>query len=252
MELPLGCAGGAGVRAFISSGAAGDMSLKTPEGNGRRAGWLRFMGFDPERELSTDMVHSRAVVAADGIADARNREADGIVTDDPSLFAVVTVADCMPILVRDRKRGAFGALHSGWKGTGILAEALSVMAGRYGSRPADLTVNLGPRIGSCCYRVDEGRARAFEREFGSASVRYRSSGKGGDGASPGEGWYLDLLGANTALAERLGVGELLVAGDCTVCDKLFGSFRREGPERFTRMAVVIGVPKDGAVEGKQP
>jgi copper oxidase (laccase) domain-containing protein len=140
----------------------------------------------------------------------------------------------MPIFVYDPDSGAYGLLHSGWKGTGILAEAIGLMGRLYGSRPGNLSVTFGPCIGSCCYVVDEERARAFESEFGSAAVD-RPDGRP----------RLNLVEANRALADALGVVDPAIAGSCTCCDGRFGSFRRQGPSSFTRMAVAIGYP--GAV-----
>jgi copper oxidase (laccase) domain-containing protein len=51
---------------------------------------------------------------------------------------------------------------------------------------------------------------------------------------------LDLRGANVALLEGAGVEDIAVVGDCTCCSRALGSFRREGPERFTRMLAYMG------------
>src|SRR5210317_590956 len=41
-------------------------------------------------------------------------DSDGIYTEKPKLGLVVQTADCMPILLSDKKR--IGAIHSGWRG----------------------------------------------------------------------------------------------------------------------------------------
>jgi copper oxidase (laccase) domain-containing protein len=138
----------------------------------------------------------------------------------------------MPIFMFDPDSGAFGVLHSGWKGTGILAEACRVMAAEYGSRTSRLSVAFGPRVGTCCYPVDEERATVYSNEFGSAAVvRLQGTPR------------LDLVAANLALAETLGITSITVADACTCCDTNLGSYRREGPPGFTRMAAAIGYPR---------
>lgn len=228
--------------AAMSLAAAGDMGFGDDHNRARRDRWLSDSGFDPELAAAPDLVHSRAVIEAGvarrrGAADGRRREADGLVSrgrasgGDPVGCLVITVADCMPIFLYDTGTGAFGLLHSGWKGTGILAEAVAAMGRLYGTGPADVSAVFGPRIGACCYVVDEARAAAYAREFGSAAV-----------ARPDGRPRLDLVAANLAIAERLGLGSVDVIAGCTCCDTRFGSFRRQGAGRFTRMAAVIGYP----------
>ncbi|MBN1518865.1 MAG: polyphenol oxidase family protein [Spirochaetales bacterium] len=228
--LPLWPSGGP--RAMLSPRSAGPMTYEPARGNPVRDAWLSSQGCKHGRVLAVTLAHSRRVVAARSADQLAGVEADGIVTDNPSVCAVVTVADCMPIYLYDTWSGAFGLLHSGWKGTGILEDAVELMGRTYGTRPADLAACLGPHIGPCCYRVDAGRAKAFSDQFGQAAVLWHDDGP-----------RLNLAAANVALAERLGIGYLSVATDCTSCDPIFGSFRREGPQAFTRMAAVIGYPE---------
>lgn len=242
MAIPL--AGEHGPKAFLSLLAAGDMGFGD-DGNGeRRRLWLRRVGFDPEYAISPDLVHSRVVLDVAGPADARGREADGLVSSGDPLTRrnclVMTVADCMPIFIHDTASGAYGLLHSGWKGTGILEEAMGLMARRYGTRGRDVSAVFGPRIGPCCYVVDEDRARLFAGEFGEAAVSWPVEGEAGEGGRP----RLDLVGANIGIAERLGLGSVHVVKACTCCGDGFGSFRRQGPLAFTRMAAAIGYQED--------
>lgn len=232
IELALPAAGGGAPRAFLSPATAGDMAYRPEEGNPARDGWLSSAGFDPRNALALTLAHSRRVVSARHPAELSGLEADGIITDRRDACAVLTVADCMPIFLYDQDSGAFGLLHSGWKGTGILAVAVSLMAERFGAAPGRLSVSLGPCIGPCCYRVDEARAKSYADEFGSASVRW-------EGGRPS----LDLRAANLALAEGLGIAKLAAATDCTCCDERLGSYRRQGAACFTRMAAVIGYPR---------
>ena len=218
--------------AILSTRSAGSMRFNPGVHNAIREAWLRSMGFDPRSVLSLPLVHSRRVYRARVPADLAGLEGDGIVTDNAAACAVLTVADCMPIFMFDPDSGAFGVLHSGWKGTGILTEACRLMAAEFGTRAARLSVAFGPRIGVCCYPVDEGRASVFSNEFGSSAVVWREG-------QP----RLDLVAANLALAENLGISAITVADACTSCDQNLGSYRREGPLAFTRMAAAIGYPQ---------
>jgi len=199
-----------------------------------REAFLRSLGFDPSRVLGLHLVHSRRVHFADRVGEAQAEGADGLLLQDASLAASITVADCMPIWLLDSDSGAFGLLHSGWRGTGILAAAVHELRRRFGSRAASMAAILGPAIGPCCYDVPEERALAFASEFGEACV-----------SRLGASWRLDLRAANIALAEGLGLGALLSVEACTSCDARLGSYRRQGPASFTRMLALCGRPASG-------
>jgi YfiH family protein len=223
-------------RAFLSLRSSGDMPFGS-RGEGAREKLFAEAGIDPSSVRGLALAHSRRVLVERGKIGseelarraAQTGGADGLLLFDETLVASVTVADCMPIWILDGDSGAFGVLHSGWKGTGILAEAVRVLSDLCGSRPQAISAILGPAIGSCCYDVDQGRAAAFATEFGAASVERR-----------GEGWRLDLRAANLALASSLGLGSVLSIEACTSCDDRLGSFRREGTGAFTRMVAACG------------
>ena len=161
-----------------------------------------------------------------------------MVSARPDALLTVTVADCLPIFLVDAGRGAFGIVHSGWKGTGIVREALRLMAQEFGTAAADVSAVLGPCIGTCCYRVQHARYERFKADFGERAVRL---GKGPDD------YRLDLRAANVELLSQAGVTDISVTTDCTCCSPGLGSFRREGPETFTRMLAFIGgLPEAGA------
>jgi YfiH family protein len=234
---------GAGLRAGISLRAAGDLchpERYAEQGDRRSAAacaeargrFLRRLEADPGRLRYCRQVHSRKVLWVDGDSGSEVREADGLLTGAGSPVLAVTVADCLPIFLLDRATGAFGILHSGWRGTGILESALQLLNARAGSRPRDLMVTLGPGIGSCCYAVDGKRYESFRREFGPGSVR-RSAGR----------LFLDLQAANLRLLEEAGVEEINVVRACTACTPVLSSYRRDGPG-FAHMLAFIGAIPD--------
>jgi polyphenol oxidase len=181
-------------------------------------------------------IHSRRVVVAPEMsADTGTdqeitivADADGLVGTGRSGTMAVSVADCMPICLYHPHSGVRGILHSGWKGTGILENALKTMTSRWGIPSCEIRVLLGPCIGPCCYRVDEQRAGVMYNEFGASAIREDSCGVS-----------LDLRGANQEILKRYGVSYVTDIDLCTSCDLRFGSFRREGPENFSRMIVIV-------------
>lgn len=140
---------------------------------------------------------------------------DGAITLSNKLVPVVTVADCLPIYLYDVKTGCRGVLHSGWKGTGIVVQALKLAERTYGARSSDFSVVIGPHIHSCCYQVEDQRVSYFTSQFGSSCIIPPNN--------------LSLAQANVNLLLEAGVPEdnILCCTDCTCCDSRLGSFRRE-------------------------
>ncbi len=229
----------AGPAAILSLRSAGDLGWLLGQEAPARKAFLASLGLDAAQVLGTELHHTRRILflrpgSQTLWGSPRPGEPpdgrDGFLVDPAlGLGVTITVADCMPIWILDRASGAWGVLHSGWKGTGILATAVEALASAYGSRPADISVILGPAIGACCYPVPEERARGFEAEFGPGSVVWAEG-------SP----RLDLRAANLSLAEDLGLGSVLSIEACTSCDIRLGSYRREGQASFTRMLAYCG------------
>jgi YfiH family protein len=223
----------AGMTAGISLAAAGDMALSRESTLPWRTRLLARQGIPRERLYGLRQVHSRRVLLIEeqSAAETARVEADGLLTDRSDVVLSVTVADCLPIFLSDRRTGAFGVVHSGWKGTGIVRDALAAMASRFGSLPDDISAVIGPGIGTCCYGVPEERAALFASTHGAGTVL-----RGDDGGDP----RLDLRAANIELLRRAEVGAITVVTDCTSCSPKLGSFRRQGPAGFTLMLAWIG------------
>jgi YfiH family protein len=167
-----------------------------------------------------------------------------MISRDPELCLSVTVADCLPVYLYDTEGGAFGLVHSGWKGTGIALAALRLMEERWGVRPEAVGALLGPCIQSCCYRVDRARAAEFEEEFGGGGDYplgpvIEEKYPPGDPSENSREFFINLPAANARLLAKAGVRNIAVCQDCTFNDERLGSFRREG-RNYTPMAALIG------------
>jgi YfiH family protein len=200
-----------------------------------RRSFLSSLGVDHARVFFLRQIHSKKVINPERDPEPFKEiwkgswpEGDGLITGDRETVLCVSVADCLPVFLHDTHTGAFGLLHSGWKGTGIVEAAVEKMRRDLGSLPSNLRVILGPCIGPCCYNVDLQRYDLFFRRFGEKSVKKR-----------GSEYYLDLKAANVSLLEREGVQDITIVDDCTSCNTDLGSFRRDG-DGFTHMLAVVG------------
>lgn len=221
----------------ITVSLAGPMKAGIDDDNRNRV--FRTLGISPDVVIALKQTHSRVVrIATTSSSLPTLSEGDGILTRNKELYPSVTVADCMPIFLFDPVTRCFGVLHSGWRGTGIVQSALELAMDEWDAQFSDFRVILGPHIRSCCYTVDEERARFFTDAYGSSCVSLDDERFALGNAWP---YRLSLAEANRQLCISLGVPDanILDTGECTACNTEFGSSRREGPSSFTHMAAFI-------------
>jgi YfiH family protein len=172
-------------------------------------------------------------------------DADIIVSNDPTVAIAIQAADCVPILIADRRTGAVAAAHAGWRGlaAGVPRVAIEALVREFGSRPADLIAAAGPSIGACCYEVGPDVRRRFEEASWPESTAGRwfftrplpttgnPSMAGLRMAPQPDHWYFDSGRAASDQLESAGVppDQILVAGLCTASHPgVLCSYRRDG------------------------
>jgi len=162
-------------------------------------------------------------------------EADGIVTAERGLPLFCFSADCVPVLLWDKKNRAVGAVHCGWRSAAadILGNAVTAMRS-LGAETAELCAAIGPAIGSCCFETDDDVPEAIEAWLGGDTAGLftrRADGK----------TMVDLKGANARRLLQLGVPAegIDISGECTFCshDKYWS--RRYAKGRSGTQASVI-------------
>ena len=155
---------------------------------------------------------------------------DALVTASRGLYLAVSIADCVPIFLYNPVAQAVAAVHSGWKGSrqGILRVSEHLMNIELGSRSEDILAFIGPSAGVCCYEVGEEVASEFDEKF---VVRQ-------GGRKP----HLNLKAFNKEILIESGLREdkIEISPDCTICNTVYHSFRRDG-SRSGRMYGVIGM-----------
>ena len=185
-------------------------------------------------------VHSTGVfrAVAGGLHDYREErpEADIAIASDQTVAVSVRAADCVPLLIADRRSGAVAAVHAGWKGTaaGAALAAVDALEEAYGSRRHDLIAAIGPSIGPCCYEVGPELAVHFSA--------YPDAQRWFSGDSRPR---LDLWKATRDQLARAGVPEaaIHVCGLCTFDHTaLFHSYRRDGAGAGRLVAAIRSAP----------
>jgi copper oxidase (laccase) domain-containing protein len=125
-----------------------DAALQLRDDTREWSGVAALASVPPERLLLLNQVHGATVVTAgsDRGGSWTRPQADAAVSDDSSAALVVRVADCAPILLADRRRGAVAAVHAGWRSTmhRIAAAAVGRMREEFNTGPADVIAAIGP------------------------------------------------------------------------------------------------------------
>ena len=204
------------------------------------------------------------MVSASDADRERARRADGLMSAEPGFLLAIQTADCIPVLVADRKRRVVAAFHAGWRGTvrRIVELGIGRMRFEFGSKPKDLTAVIGPGIRACCYAVGEEVFSSFESQFTYAPDLFREVydsdpvrekypmlflTQRAPGHSPlGPSLHVDLTEANRRQLVSAGLDPraIQVVGGCTNCrPDLYFSYR--GAQGHTgRMMSIIGVRPD--------
>lgn len=223
-----------GVAAGVTGRSDGSFGLSGPEAVGDVvARWREFRHAHatlfPSHQRA-HQVHGTTVLWHERVAPGWHQadDADGHATAQRGLLLAVTVADCVPVYLADRKARAVALVHAGWRGVagGMLASGVRALGERAGVQPADLAVHFGLAICGRCYEVGEEVARAVL----------------GPGAPAGTS-HLDLRAALAGQAARLGIADVSVSPDCTSChhDRFFSHRASRGDP--ARQIGWLGLPR---------
>lgn len=217
--------------------ATGDDPAAVGE-NLRRAAAI--LGVDPARVYYLSQDHGTAHRVLDGSEDREEllkTVGDITLSRTPGLACGVRSADCVPILIADRRSGAVAAIHSGWKGTVVNVARAGIRALReLIGAPGDLIAAVGPHIERCCFEVgpDVAAQLAAASSLGDAAV-IAGSGKP----------HVDLRRVVHAQLEAEGIAPEAIddVAGCTVGDRdRFHSFRRDGKVSGRLLSAIVPRP----------
>ncbi|MBP8718149.1 MAG: peptidoglycan editing factor PgeF [Candidatus Atribacteria bacterium] len=154
-------------------------------------------------------------------------DSDALVTTCRDICLLIFIADCVPVLLFDRKRKVIALVHAGWRGTvGLICQkTVQLMQSHYGSQVQDIVCAIGPAIGPCCYQVGREVLVRVRESFPEEENLIISP-------STGEKAFLDLWQANQIQLLRCGIPQenIETACLCTYCHSdLFFSNRKEQP-----------------------
>jgi YfiH family protein len=219
--------------------AVGD-SADNVRGNLERAADV--LGVPSSRIHFLSQVHGAVTLTVDGSEPRERtlgREGDAVLSSVTDVACAVRSADCVPVLVGDRRSGAAVAIHAGWRGVvrGAVESGVEALRRLAGS-DEELVAAIGPHIREAAFEVSPDVAAELAAVSPVPSV---SSPPGG--GKP----HVSLVRIVTAKLVALGVAprDIDDVGGCTVLEPgRFFSFRRDGKIGGRHLSAIV--PKEPA------
>lgn len=125
---------------------------------------------------------------------------DALITSLPGYAVCVSTADCIPVIIYDRRHEAVAAVHAGWRGTvqRILQHVLQQMSRLYDTKGEDVYAAIGPGISMKAFEVGQEVYDEFSKagfDLSAISMWNAKSGK----------HHIDLWKANSQQLEAFGI-----------------------------------------------
>ncbi len=174
----------------------------------------------PGEPIWLKQTHSTRIVNAAHCTPGQS-EADGSYTTQPHIICTVLTADCLPLLICNKKGTQVAAVHAGWRGlaAGIIETAVKNFTDDY----SELLVWLGPAIGPNHYEVGNDVREVFITREPAANTAFVPTGIG-----RGK-WYMDIYRLARQRLQALGLNAIYGGNHCSYRQQeQFYSYRRDG------------------------
>jgi YfiH family protein len=148
-------------------------------------------------------------------------EADFSLTHLKGVGLAIVTADCLPIVLYDKKNHAVANIHAGWRGSvnGIAQAAFERMNSTFGSEPENMRVFFGPSAKKCCYSIGlDIQEQIGNFPFKDQVLQHR-----------GNSLMFDLPLFNKLQLETIGIPKEAfnqAYNSCTIHNEAFHSYRR--------------------------
>lgn len=167
---------------------------------------------------------------------AANPQADAVTTKQNKTVCAVQTADCLPLLMCDKKGTQVAAIHAGWRG--VAAGIIEKTALAFDAKPNELLVYLGPAISAQYFEVGLEVVNSFRQVAAKNNWPAKWQNAIKPNTKNASKAYLDLYLLATAALNSVGVDAIYGGDYCTYADEQrFYSYRRDG--QCGRMASLI-------------
>lgn len=185
------------------------------------------LGIQPEQLVFPRQTHGNCVIEIQNISPKEWSDGDALISNQSGICICVQTADCVPVLLFDKKNRVVSVVHAGWRGTAkrIVETAFLKMHKNYGSKSETMLAAIGPSIGFQNYEVGDEVISEIKKNIPRAEQTFQQTKLGK--------YQLNLWEANRFILQEKGILDknIQVLGECSfaLAGKYF-SARREGIE----------------------
>jgi len=104
----------------------------------------------PSEPVWLNQIHTNDIVDA---SIGRNAKADASYTSQSNIVCAVRTADCLPVLITDKRGSVVAAVHAGWKS--LCRDIIELTIQKLNKNPQDILIWLGPAISQQNYEVGQ-------------------------------------------------------------------------------------------------
>ena len=141
---------------------------------------------------------------------------DAVFSDKSKQVCAILTADCLPVLIFDKKLAKVAAIHAGWKGlaNGVLESTLKEFKG------LDMVAWFGPCITQKYFEVGQDVYDAFIEQNATYTQAFISNGD--------NKYFFDMKFVAKQILNQYNCIDVVDSGFCTYSNKKFYSHRKDG------------------------
>ncbi len=170
-----------------------------------------------------NQIHQTNIIVLDSTSNEFLGDGDGILSSTPNLYAMVSIADCNPILLYSHKNATFALLHAGRKGLeqNIISKATNLINSN------DIIAFVGVSIRQCCYEINGDLLKSYQSSR-PKYLQYRN-----------KKYYLDMVSMIKDDFSANHIQQVEIMEHCSCCDERFFSYRRQ--KECGRFALIASI-----------
>ena len=194
----------------------------------------KHLGIDVKDLINPAQTHSSNVAVAE-IGCNCYPETDGLILTNKTQGVYLRFADCVPVILYDKKNNIGAVSHAGWRGTvaRIVPKTIEEMLEITNSSDLNnIYVVIGAAIGKCCYNVGDEVVEGVKNSVNDYSDLFRKKD---------DKIFVDLKLTNARQVEEMGVpkSNIDICPYCTSCrNDMFFSYRKENGTSNRHNAVI--------------
>jgi YfiH family protein len=169
------------------------------------------LNFEASSVRTMSLIHTNNVKIVDKNSPNIIDNCDALITNEKNIPLMVMVADCIPMMLFDKKNMVISVVHSGRNGTflRIVSKVIQTMKSNFNSKAEDILVSFGSSIAFDCYEVSEDIGNICVKNFGNKFVKFENQKA-----------FLNLPEINKSLVLSEGIPEknIEVSSTCNHCD----------------------------------